>query len=132
MINGGTIFRTPSPTESWTIGTECRKWRETLQTKPALSDEIKVVEKGGLVLLSFPRFAPEQAVKQVISTRLGGVSRGHFKSLNLSAQVGDDPIRVFENRELFRSAAGYKKTHLVQAKQIHSDIVLKIGVEDLK
>jgi YfiH family protein len=103
-----------------------------LPTQPALSEEIKVIEKGGLVLLSFPRFAPDKAVKQVISTRLGGVSRGHFKSLNLSAQVGDDPIRVFKNRELFRSAAGYRKTHLVQAKQIHSDIVLKIGAEDLK
>ena len=70
----------------------------TNEKEAAAGGEVQAVERGGLVLLSFPRFAPEKAVKQVISTRLGGVSRGDFKSLNLSTQVGDDPIRVFENQ----------------------------------
>ncbi|HVM32365.1 MAG TPA: peptidoglycan editing factor PgeF [bacterium] len=103
-----------------------------MQTKPALSEDVKAVEKGGLVFLSFPRLGPEPALKQVISTRMGGVSSGAFASLNLSAQVGDDPLKVAKNRELFKAGAGYKKTRLVQAKQIHSDIVLKVGPEDLK
>ncbi len=103
-----------------------------METKPALSEDVKAAQTGGLTLLTFPRFADSKSVKHVISTRLGGVSRGVFSSLNLSTQVGDDPLRVSQNRELFRLGAGYAKTRLVQAKQIHSDIVLKVGAGDVK
>jgi YfiH family protein len=103
-----------------------------LETKPVISEDVKVTQTGGLTFLTFPRFADSSAVKHVISTRLGGVSRESFGSLNLSTQVGDDPLRVAENRELFRHSFGYKPTRLVQAKQIHSDIVLKVGAGDVK
>ena len=40
------------------------------------------------------------------TTREGGGSRGPFRSLNLSASVGDDPERVLENWERLRQATG--------------------------
>lgn len=97
-----------------------------------ISEDVKVDTKGGMTLLSFPRFTGEKAVRHVISTRMGGVSRGGFDSLNLGTHVGDDPLRVAENRDLLRRAYEYKPTRLVQAKQTHSDIVLRVGAEDLK
>lgn len=36
-----------------------------------------------------------------VSTRLGGVSEGHLASLNLGFTVGDDPEKVWRNREIF-------------------------------
>ena len=34
------------------------------------------------------------------TTKLGGVSKGDFESLNLSLNVGDDPLSVKKNRKL--------------------------------
>jgi YfiH family protein len=45
-------------------------------------------------------------VKSVITTRHGGISRGHYASLNIADHVGDDPQAVIENRRRLRSMTG--------------------------
>ena len=50
------------------------------------------------------------------TTREGGGSRGPFRSLNLSASVGDDPERVLENWERLRQATGLA---FARVRQVH-------------
>jgi YfiH family protein len=59
------------------------------------------------------------------SLRGGGVSTGHFSSLNLSAAVGDEAAAVEENVARLRSAAGLAQdTVLARVQQVHGDRVL--------
>lgn len=55
-------------------------------------------------------------------TCAGGVSNGHFASLNLSYHVGDRDELVGRNRELARSALGLAR--LLSVHQVHGDRVL--------
>lgn len=55
-------------------------------------------------------------IRHGFTTREGGVSRGPFASLNLSATVGDDADRVRENWELLRAATGLS---FARVRQVH-------------
>jgi YfiH family protein len=50
------------------------------------------------------------------TTREGGLSRGPFRSLNLGAEVGDDPERVVQNWERLALATGLA---FARVKQVH-------------
>ncbi len=47
-----------------------------------------------------PDWPAPPRVQAISTTRMGGVSRGVYASLNLGAHVGDDPQAVAENRQL--------------------------------
>lgn len=64
------------------------------------------------------------------STRAGGVSRGHYSSLNLSLAVGDDPACVLENRRLFAAALKLDPSRIVVPDQVHSPNVRRVTEED--
>jgi len=49
-----------------------------------------------------PDWPAPAAVRALITTRHGGVSRGACSSLNLAMHVGDDPMAVAENRARLR------------------------------
>lgn len=53
------------------------------------------------------------------STRLGGVSTGRYKSLNLGGRWGDDARHVAENRRLLASDGGFDLARLTCARQVH-------------
>ena len=63
------------------------------------------------------------------TTRRGGVSAGIFDSLNLSFSRGDDPACVLENYRRIGLSLGFSPEDVVNARQIHSDIVVKVGPE---
>ena len=63
------------------------------------------------------------------TTRLGGVSTGILDSLNLSLSRGDDPANVVENYRRIGTVLGFTPEDVVNARQIHSDIVVKVGPE---
>ena len=48
------------------------------------------------------------------STRLGGVSKDHLSSMNLSFSRGDERDNVLENHRRFAKALGYDEKKLVQ------------------
>ena len=54
------------------------------------------------------------------STRLGGISRPPFDSLNLGLSTADSPQAVRENRRLFFQALGISQKQVVFPQQIHS------------
>lgn len=53
--------------------------------------------KSGCPYLYYPLLEETGIVKHCFTTRLGGVSKGIFESLNLSFSRGDDPEAVKEN-----------------------------------
>ena len=64
------------------------------------------------------------------TTRLGGVSEGYLSSLNIGLHRGDDPKNVEENFRILADALGITPEDFVLTKQIHSDIVVKVGRAD--
>ena len=63
------------------------------------------------------------------TTRLGGVSTGIFDSLNLSLNRGDEQANVVENYRRVGEVLGFTPEDVVNARQIHSDIVVRVGRE---
>ena len=69
-------------------------------------------------------------VPHCFTTRLGGVSEGYLSSLNIGLHRGDDPKNVEENFRILADALGIIPEDFVLTKQIHSDIVVKVGRAD--
>ena len=67
-----------------------------------------------------PRWSAPNQVYSLISTRLGGVSRAPYDSLNLGDHVGDSPELVGRNRDLLRM---HLPSDPIWLNQIHSTIV---------
>ncbi|WP_086268829.1 peptidoglycan editing factor PgeF [Campylobacter sp. P0103] len=59
------------------------------------------------------------------TTKFGGVSKGVYESLNLAYHVGDDKLKVEQNREILAHKIKAKK--LIFMEQIHSDIVQNLS-----
>lgn len=67
-------------------------------------------------------------VHAVCTTRLGGVSKAPYDSLNLGDHVGDDPVLVLGNRARLTHALGVRPVFL---NQIHSTIVVDLTAESI-
>ena len=76
-------------------------------------------ESGGVRFYT----ASTLSAKHAFSTRYGGVSTGHLKSLNLSVRRGDAAENVRENWRRLGEAAGMDLSRAVYARQIHSRTV---------
>lgn len=66
------------------------------------------------------------AAPHCFTTRLGGVSTGIFDSLNLNFSRGDDPACVVENFRRIGDILGFTPDDVVNARQTHSDIVVRV------
>lgn len=64
------------------------------------------------------------------STRIGGVSRAPFDTLNLSLAVADDRDDVIKNRKSFASVRGLDPARLVTPDQVHSNVVRRVTDDD--
>ncbi|MCL6477243.1 MAG: peptidoglycan editing factor PgeF [Peptococcaceae bacterium] len=62
-------------------------------------------------------------VAHAFTTRLGGVSRGPYESLNLAMHVGDRREAVLENRRRACAILGLKLEDMVCGQQVHGDRV---------
>jgi polyphenol oxidase len=91
-----------------------------------LGAEALAVEKGGVTFVTFPRLGDPQVIVNAVSGRLGGVSRGKFDSLNMSFKVGDDAVRVEENRGLLSRVLDVDLRRAVWVDQVHGEKVLKL------
>lgn len=72
---------------------------------------------------------PEDLVTHAVSTRLGGVSKKPYESLNLAFHVGDNAEAVRENRLLFAHSLLLNAKDIVSPKQVHGTHVMRIGKE---
>lgn len=69
-------------------------------------------------------------LKHGVSTRLGGLSRPPFATLNLGLKTADDPDAVNLNRKLFCQAVGVPLDRLVTAQQVHGSQVFVVEKQD--
>ncbi len=82
-----------------------------------------IITAGDIKYISFDCLAATGMVNHAFTTRLGGVSRGPYHSLNLAFHVGDSPGAVLENRRRACRAVGAGLEDLVCGQQVHGDRV---------
>lgn len=88
-----------------------------------------LVTKGEVTYVTFPLLQKEGLIHG-FSTRLGGVSKGYFSSMNLSFQRGDREEDVRENYKRIGEAIGFSPENLVFSDQIHEDTIYSVTKDD--
>lgn len=81
---------------------------------------IECRDEGPVPYLYFPLLESTSAVRHGFSTKLGGVSRGEFATLNFTSTRGDDPNAVAENYHRFAAAIGVNEKDMVLSWQTHT------------
>jgi polyphenol oxidase len=72
--------------------------------------------------------APVGAARAAFSTRLGGVSEGPFRSLNLGILTDDDPDRVRSNRSALVQGLSRERDSVAMGHQVHgADVQVREG-----
>lgn len=77
-------------------------------------------KSGDLEYLTFPMLDDTGLVKHLFSTRMGGVSRGIFGSLNLGFGRGDEERNVLENFRRVGAVLGTTPENMVRSSQTHT------------
>ena len=87
-------------------------------------------EKNGVKYLSFKALEKTGIVRQLFSTRAGGVSEGMFSTMNLSFTRGDDSARVLENYKRIAGVLGCDVGDIICSDQTHTTNVRVTGRND--
>ncbi len=75
--------------------------------------------KNALAYLTFKEIEKYTFISHAFSTRLGGVSKNEYKSMNLGYKDKAEAENTEENYNIFCEALGYDKSLMVRSKQIH-------------
>ncbi len=87
---------------------------------------------NGVTFLAAESFLAAGGVAHGFSTRIGGVSKGIYTSLNLGSTRGDEPECVKENYRRFCNAIGADVARVVMTNQIHSTAIRTAVPSDVK
>lgn len=82
--------------------------------------QIKQNRSGEVEYLTFPLLERTGMVRHLFSTRVGGVSRGIYSSMNLSYTRGDDKESVDENFRRIAEVLGCRMSDIVCSDQTHT------------
>ena len=85
---------------------------------------------SGVLYLEYPLFAETGLVNHGVSTRIGGVSEGIFRSMNLGISRGDDPGAVMENYRRIGRAIGVSPEKMIFTRQTHTTNLRIVTDED--
>lgn len=91
---------------------------------------MKIREKEGVTYLAYDSFEETGLVSHGFSTRLGGVSKGIFSSMNLSFNRGDERTAVHENYRRIAKALDVNVMKMVASDQTHTTNVRLVTEED--
>ncbi|MDR1017266.1 MAG: peptidoglycan editing factor PgeF [Lachnospiraceae bacterium] len=91
---------------------------------------IDEINKDGVLYLSYPLLADTGLVVDGFSTKIGGVSKGYCKSMNISKTRGDNPEDIEENKKLLGKVMGFDPNHMVYTHQTHTTNVKRVGKAD--
>ncbi|MDO5135560.1 MAG: peptidoglycan editing factor PgeF [Eubacteriales bacterium] len=94
------------------------------------NEHMELKTREGVPYLVFPDLEKEEGFLHGVSTRLGGVSGGHFASMNLSFTRGDESEAVWENYRRMGKAIGFSIQDLVTSDQTHTANVRVVTQED--
>lgn len=78
------------------------------------------VAEGGPIYYQFERWTGHEALVHGVFTRLGGVSRAPWESLNVGGTVGDDAAAVQRNIQLVFDALELERARACTVWQVHS------------
>ncbi len=105
-----------------------------IQLKRKNNQDVLIWEECGtdsrVVLLKFPLLEQTKTVTHCFTTRLGGVSRGIYSSMNVSFTRGDDEEAVRENYKRIADALSVPVSGFVATAQTHTINVQRVGRED--
>lgn len=101
-----------------------------LQLNYKNEESIFRIVEGDVPYLEYPMLAETGIVKHGFSTRLGGVSKDCFSTMNLSFTRGDNEADVRENFRRITSAIGVECESLVFSQQTHTTNVRVVTEED--
>ena len=88
------------------------------------------VDPNGLEYLTLPMLENLGMVKHLISTRLGGVSKGDLSTMNLSFSRGDGPENVLENYRRIAKVLDCEVEDMVASDQTHTTNVRQVTEAD--
>ena len=93
-------------------------------------ETVKEKHANGVPYLYFPALEETGCVVNGFSSRLGGVSRGDWATMNFSFTRGDDPEAVRENYRRMAAALGVDVNRMVLSHQTHTTNVRRVTEED--
>ena len=100
--------------------------------KTTFIDMVDINGSGDIVpVIKYKAFEEFDDIVHGFSTRLGGVSKEHLYSLNLSFSRGDDYDNVVTNNTRFAKAVGYDFNNRVFSDQVH-DVKIYVVTESDK
>lgn len=92
--------------------------------------QVRENRAGELVYLTFPILEETGMVKHLFSTRMGGVSEGIYRSMNLSYTRGDKKEAVDENYRRIAAALSCSVEDMVCSDQTHTTNLRVVGKAD--
>ncbi|MDD6035580.1 MAG: peptidoglycan editing factor PgeF [Lachnospiraceae bacterium] len=95
-----------------------------------LSNKEMAVSGTEVPFLYFRRLSEHPGVKHGCSTRVGGVSKGFFSSMNLGFGRGDFDENVLKNYDRLCNAIGFAKEQVVLPDQVHEVVVRRATKAD--
>ncbi|MCI8269155.1 MAG: peptidoglycan editing factor PgeF [Lachnospiraceae bacterium] len=93
-------------------------------------EALTINENQGVVYLTFPALEATGLVQHAFSTRMGGVSKGKFSSMNFTFTRGDCPEHVMENYRRMAAVLGVDRSRMVLSWQTHTTNVRAVTEED--
>lgn len=100
------------------------KWHDPAE------ETMRVRESSGVTYLTFPALDVLEGFRHGFTTRLGGVSKGCFSSMNLSFTRGDEEAAVWENYRRLCAAMNFSEENLVASHQTHTVNVRAVTEQD--
>lgn len=100
------------------------KWQDS--TRP----HMELREKNGVPFLAFEKWEEIPWLVHGFSTRLGGVSKGIYASMNLSFTRGDKEEDVRENYRRIAASMGFSPEDIVTTDQTHTTNIRTAQWED--
>lgn len=94
------------------------------------SEHMRVNQKGEMVYLTFPLLEETGMVNHLFTTRMGGVSEGIYRSMNLSYTRGDRKEAVDENFRRVAGALSCSVEDIVCSDQTHTTNLRVVGRAD--
>ena len=95
-----------------------------------LNKYLEGIKDSELPIIKYDKLDEIPFVKHGFTTRLGGVSKGIFSTLNLSFSRGDDEKDVIENYKRIGSAIGYDIGDFVASHQTHTTNIRLVTSQD--
>lgn len=100
------------------------------KNREGAGETLRLMEKNGVPYLTYPLLESCAGYVHGFSTRLGGVSEGIYKSMNLSFTRGDEEAAVRENFKRIAAAIGFPYENIVCSDQTHTTNVRVVTESD--